>query len=276
MYKILLMLLVTMSIQLFAFSDYDMDGVEDKKDKCPNTPMSDLVDINGCSKKVLKNFSISTTNLHHFDIIVGINYSQESYDNLAKADTTSESLQLDYYYKNFSIQASTSYYDSHSVSYNDSGITDSFLGAYYKFVPLKNLDIRVGAGAIIPTYDTTLNNNTDYTASINLSYMLKKDINIFGGYNYVIINDSDTIDIKYQNTNSYSIGLGFYPIQKLYISGSYNSSDSIYTNVKDIDTASFYGFYSITDNWFSTLNYAYGLSDTASDNYFSLRIGYYF
>jgi len=78
------------------------------------------------------------------------------------------------------------------------------------------------------------------------------------------------------HTNAYSIGVGFYPTQKLYISGSYNSSDSIYTNVKDIDTASFYGFYSIDENWFSTFNYAYGLSDTASDNYFSLRIGYYF
>ena len=275
MYKILLVFLLLATTGLFAFSDYDMDGVEDKKDKCSNTPFSDLVDINGCSKKTLKTFTTSKSP-HHYDIIVGVNYSQENYDNLEKADTTSSSLQLDYYYKNFSIQASTSYYDSSSVSYNDSGITDSFIGAYYKFTPTKNFDIRVGGGAIIPTYDTKLsNNNTDYTASLNLSYMLK-NINLFGGYNYVIINDSDTVDVKYQNTNAYSIGVGFYPTQKLYISGSYNSSDSIYTNVKDIDTASFYGFYSIDENWFSTFNYAYGLSDTASDNYFSLRIGYYF
>jgi len=277
MYKILLVLLLTVTTQLLAFSDYDMDGVEDKKDLCPNTPFNALVDINGCSKKTLKNFHISSITLQHFDIIAGINYSQTSYDNLDNSDTYSGSLQVDYYYKKFSIQASTSYYDSHSVSYNDSGLTDSFLGAYYTFTPLLNLDVRVGGGAIIPTYKSELsNNNTDYTASLSLSYMLHEKISLFCGYNYVIVNDDDTKDVKYQNTNSYNFGAGFYPTQKLYLSGSYNSSDSIYTGIKDINTLSFYGYYTINKNWFGTLNYAYGLSDTASDNYFSLRIGYYF
>lgn len=275
MYKILLVLLIMATTQLFAFSDIDMDGVEDKNDRCPNTPMSDLVDINGCSKKTLKIIN-NYTSLHHFDIIVGVNYSSDNYDKLEESDTSSSSLQLDYYYKNFSIQASTSYYDSHSVTYNDNGIADSFLGAYYKFTPIQNLDLRVGGGAIIPTYNSELkNNNTDYTASLSLSYMFKK-INLFGGYNYVMVNDDDTDSVQYQNTNGYNIGIGFYPSLKTYISASYNKSNSIYTNIDDIDTASLYGFYSINNSWFTTLNYAYGLSDTASDNYLSLRVGYYF
>jgi hypothetical protein len=37
---------------LFAYVDSDMDGVEDKDDLCPNTLMTDLVDLNGCTIKV--------------------------------------------------------------------------------------------------------------------------------------------------------------------------------------------------------------------------------
>lgn len=271
MYKILSLLFLLGALQLSAFSDYDMDGVDDSVDQCPNTLMSELVDINGCTIKSLKS-------PHNFDIIVGINFSQTSYYDLEKSDTTSTSLQIDYYYKNFSLQASTSYYDSQSVSYNDSGVDDSFLGAYYKLSPTNKLDIRIGVGVIIPTYDSSLNNNnTDYVASANISYMLDKT-NIFGGYSFTMINDNDNIDeaVYYQNTHSYYGGLGFYPKDKLYISASYNYSDSIYTDVQTIQTASFYGLYNIDQNWFTTFNYAYGLSESASDNYLSFRVGYYF
>ena len=268
MHKILLLLL-SISLTLLAYNDYDMDGVDDKRDQCPNTPFSELVDINGCTTKSLES-------PHHFDIIFGLDFSQTSYETMENTDTISQSLQVDYYYKDFSLQASSSYYNSQSTTYNNSGTNDSFLGAYYKLRPAKNLSVRLGGGAIIPTYDAELNNNnTDYTSSISLSYMLKK-MNIFGGLNYVMVNDDDTVDVKYQNTSSYNIGLGFYPTSKIYISGAYNSSDSIYKDVETINTASFYAFYSIDSHWFATANYASGLSDSASDNYASLRLGYYF
>lgn len=267
----ILFLLLTISVSLIAYSDYDMDGVDDKIDQCPNTPFSDLVDTGGCTIKSLES-------AHHFDIIFGINFSQTSYETMENTDTFSQSLQLDYYYKNFSLQANSSYYNSQSVTYNNSGTNDSFLGAYYKLKPINNLTIRLGGGAVIPTYETDLNNNnTDYTSSLSLSYILK-NMNLFGGYSYTIVNDNDIVSdgIFYQNTDSYNLGLGFYPTSKVYISASYNSSDSIYKDIDTINTASFYAFYNINSNWFTTLNYAYGLSDTASDNYGSLRLGYYF
>lgn len=271
--KVLLLILVIASAQLWAYSDFDMDGVEDANDQCPNTLMNELVDIGGCTIKSLKSS-------HNFDIIAGLAFSQTSYDGLEKADTMTKTLQVDYYYENFSLQASSSYYDSQSASYDDSGFTDSFLGAYYKLSPQNRLDIRVGAGLIIPTYDSSLgNNNTDYVASVNVSYMLDV-MNIFGGYSFTLVNDNDygtgQDKIRYQNTHSYNAGAGFYPTNKLYLSASYNSSDSIYQDVERIETASLYGFYNIDANWFSTLNYAYGLSSSASDNYVSLRLGYYF
>ncbi|NPA59905.1 MAG: DUF3187 domain-containing protein [Epsilonproteobacteria bacterium] len=268
MYKILTALLIISYTFLLA-NDFDMDGVEDVKDSCPNTPMSDLVDINGCTIK-------SLVSPHHFDIIFGLNYTQTDYESLGNSDTFDGSLQVDYYYKDFSIQASTSYYSSSSDLYSDSGIADSFIGAYYKIYPLNDLSVLFGGGLILPTNDSSIdNNNVDYTASLNLSYMLEK-VNIFGGYSYTIINDDDTIDVKYQDTNSYSLGVGFYPTQELYLSGSFNSSSSIYKNVDDINTLSVYAFYTINTNWFTNFSYAYGLSDSASDNYLSLKLGYYF
>ncbi|MDY0117427.1 MAG: DUF3187 domain-containing protein [Sulfurimonadaceae bacterium] len=270
MYKNVLLILLITSLSLFAYSDYDMDGVDDKIDQCPNTPFEDLVDEKGCSIKSLES-------PHHFDVIFGIDFSQTSYETMEKTDTITNTLQVDYYYKDFSLQASSSYYKNQSDTYNNNGLDDSFIGAYYKLTPLYNLTIRLGAGLVLPTYNTDLNNNnTDYTASANLSYMLE-NINIFGGIGYTIINDDDINGVvAYKNTNSYSIGLGFYPTQKLYLSSAYNSNESIYEGVEDLDTLSIYGFYSIDSNWFTSFSYAYGLTDSASDNSVSFRVGYYF
>ncbi|QFR50182.1 DUF3187 domain-containing protein [Sulfurimonas lithotrophica] len=266
-----LLLLFSLKLILFAYSDYDLDGVDDANDRCPNTPFSELVDAYGCTKSSLKSY-------HNFDIIYGIGYIKTDYSG-ETTDTTIHNLQFDYYYKNFSLELSTSYYDSQSISYNDNGNNDSFIGAYYQFMPVNNLKIKTGFGIIIPTYDSELNNNnTDYTGTVSLSYALDK-VNLFAGYNYTKINDDDlntNIIVNYQDTNSYSFGIGFYPSQKLYLSTSYFSSDSVYVDVEKIDTVSVYAFYSISSKYFTTLNYAYGLSDSASDTYLSARIGYNF
>lgn len=271
MKKLLLFIMLGMlGTTLFAYSDSDMDGVADDQDKCPNTPFTALVDINGCSKK-------SLISPHHFDIIVGVNYTGSNYASLNQTDIYSSSLQVDYYYKNFSLQASTSYYKTDGDGYSETGLNDSFIGASYQLKPTKELSVRIGAGFLLPTYDTSLNNNnTDYTASLNVSYTLGK-MNLFGGYIYTMIQDDDIVGtVVYQNTNALSGGIGYYATNKLYLSGAYNISDSIYAGIEEIKTVSAYGYYSITQHWFTTFSYAYGLSDSASDNAVSLKLGYYF
>ncbi len=281
MNKILPILIASclLSSGLFAYSDSDMDGVANSVDKCPNTPLTDLVDINGCS---IKKLSVKKASKGHADIIIGANFADSNYATLNQTDTYSGSLQMDYYYGNFSLQASTSYYTTKAKTYSEQGMNDSFIGAAYNFRPIKNLSLRLGAGALLPTYQTSLNNNnTDYTGSASLSYTLAK-VNVFGGYSYTMINDDDVVDTTnntsyiYQDTNSYSAGLGYYFTNKLYMSGAYNLSNSIYKGIEDIQTASLYGYYSIDKNRFLIFSYAYGLSDTASDNAFSLKAGYYF
>jgi len=283
MKKILLIAMATLlSSSLMAYSDSDMDGVDDTHDKCPNTPLMDLVDINGCTVQKLT----PPVNNHHFDIIVGANYTGSNYVSTPATDTYSTSIQVDYYYKDFSLQASTSYYTTDaSDGYSESGMNDSFVGAAYNFHPSKELTLRVGIGALLPTYDTSLNNNnTDYLVSLNASYTLGK-ANVFAGYIYTQINDDDVVvtlsdgtpyDIYYQNTNAYSMGLGYYLSNKLYVSGAYNQTQSIYQGTDDAKTLSAYAYYGIDAHWFMNFSYAYGLNDVASDHAASIKLGYYF
>jgi len=267
----LLFILITLfSTILFAYEDLDMDGVDDRLDKCPNTSFNDLVDIRGCTIKSLKDDL-------HYDIIVGMSYADTDYQTLNKADTFATSIQADYYYNDFSFQAATSYYISEGNGYDNSGMYDSFLGVSYKLQTNDSLFASIGAGVIVPTYSDSLNNNNmDFRASANISYILD-DINIFGGYSFTIVNDDDIPKVvRYQNTKALSFGVGQYVNEELYVSASYNFSNSIYADVEDIKSFSLYANYTIDEHWFGMFNYAYGLSDSTSDNYFSLRLGYYF
>ncbi|MCK9454878.1 DUF3187 domain-containing protein [Sulfurimonas sp.] len=266
MLKKALIFLTTALLSLQAYSDYDMDGVEDSVDRCPNTPFNELVDIYGCTIK-------KAWSEEHFSIIYGIGFSEADYATNRNVDTFSQTLQVDYYYEEFSLQASTSYYNSD----DDSGMNDSFLGAYYTLSIFERVSLRLGGGVILPTYDTGFNNNNmDVVASANFSYTAE-DINLFGGYSYTVLNDDDIAGVvSYQNTNSYSGGAGFYPLNALYISSYYTNSESIYKDTENIETLTLYTFYSIDKNWFTTFSYTYGLSDTAGDNAVELRLGYYF
>ena len=266
---------------LMAYTDSDLDGVEDTQDQCPNTPFTDLVDAKGCSIKKLT----PKVNYHHFDVMIGAEYITSNYVSAPVTDTYDTTFQADYYYKNFSLQLSTSYYTTDSDDYSANGMNDTYVGMSYSLHPLKNLNIQLGLGALLPTYKADLNNNnTDYSVATYISYTIKK-LNLFGSYTYTMINDDDTTitysdgysyTYQYKNTNAYSLGLGIYATNNLYLSTSYNDTESIYKNVDSARTASIYGSYYINKNWFTTLYYAYGLSDTASDHDISLKVGYYF
>ncbi|MBA1438588.1 MAG: DUF3187 domain-containing protein [Epsilonproteobacteria bacterium] len=233
----------------------------------------------------MKTIKVSDTTKAHYDIIIGGGYVGSNYDSLKRTDSYFASLQADFYYDNFSLQAVTSYHKTDGDNYSENGMNDFFVGASYSFKPMRDFDIRVGVGALLPTYDTTLNNNkTDYSASLNLSYTAE-NINIFGGYVYTMINDTDTIDngvsYKYHDTHGYSAGLGYHFTNTFYMSGAYNYSNSIYKSidalgVEDIKTASLYGYYAIDSSYFLIFNYAYGLSDSASDHLASVKFGLYF
>lgn len=265
------LLLITST--LFAYVDSDMDGVEDSLDRCPNTPISDLVDTSGCSTE-------SLVSKHHFDVVAGLSFGQTDYTLTPNTNTYATTAQIDYYYKDFSLQASTSYYNTSSSGYSDSGMNDSLLLASYALHPTNDLSVKASVGAILPTYNSELHNNkTDYIASLHVTKNIK-DMDIFAEYIYTMINNNDVVNatniIYYQNINAYTIGTGYNFSKKLHASLSYFQANSIYKDVQDIKSISTYLAYSIDKNWFLNLSYSKGLSDSTSENSGSMSLGYYF
>ncbi|WP_297442235.1 DUF3187 family protein [Sulfurimonas sp.] len=265
-------ILVFISSALFAYTDSDMDGVDDAIDRCPNTPLSDLVNIHGCTISKLEDD-------FNFDIVYGVNYADSSEQIANTLDIPAASLRLDYYYKNFSIQASTSYFLAIDADNNTTtGLYDTYLTAAYQFKPHSDILLNVGLGVVLPTYESeAMKNKTDYKAYTSVSYM-KRGGSIFAGYSYTITNDEfvATSDFKYQNTAAFNVGAGYNVTTRLYLSAAYNNTDSIYTGVQNLETASLYGYYSINERRFFIFSYAYGLSSSANPNAFTALMGYYF
>lgn len=270
--KLTTFVLVFAVTTLFAYTDSDMDGVDDKYDKCPNTPLTDLVNTDGCTISKLKQD-------FNFDIIYGVNYADSNAQLVNNIHVPSASLRLDYYYKNFSVQASTSYYVAIDKNNNaTTGMYDSYLGAAYQFKPRSDVILNVGLGAILPTYHSqTLNNKTDYKAYGTISYM-KNKASVFTGCSYRITDDKAIGNAlySYQNTASYNIGAGYYMTDSFYMSAAYNNTNSIYAGLNNLETASIYGYYSINERRFFIFSYAYGLSNTANPNSITALMGYYF
>jgi hypothetical protein len=268
------LLLACTALMASAYVDTDLDGVEDAFDRCPDTPMSELVDADGCPAG-------PASGTHRFDLITGVSFNEGSRLDIAREgeETVALSLQADYYYKQFSVQLATSVYDAKSSS----GLNDTLLAGYYSFQPSEKLLARVGLGVILPTYDTGLDNEAaDYQASAALSYFPAEAFSLFGGFSYTLVNDDDVPgsgdvgDVVYQDTPAFTVGAGYRIGPKLYASLSYFRGESIYRDTETIENLSLYGVYTLSESLFATFSYAAGLSDSASGNAFALRIGRYF
>lgn len=266
-----LWMLLCLPVALLAYADYDLDGVEDRLDRCPDTPLTDLVDAQGCTVA-------STNDKAYFDIVTGLGYSSGSRGTAAGegASTASFSFQADYYRGPLTLQLSTSFYDSD----NSSGTDDTLIAVYYLLKPTDALSVGLGAGAVLPTYDSDWDNEaTDYRGMLNLSYIPLERVTLFGGFSYTLVNDDDVYNIplvgnvRYQNTRELVLGGGYNVTPKLYTSLSLYRGESIYHGMERIESVSLYGFYSLNDSQFLTLSYSAGLSNSASDNAVALRWG---
>jgi len=260
MYKRFLIVIFFLPMLLVAYSDSDLDGVADKIDQCVNTPLTELVDLTGCTVK-------SLVSPQHFDIVLGQSYAKE--DNMT---LDISEFQVGYYNKDFSLLLSGAYYDLKGDAYDENGFNDLYLDTYYQIKPVKNLCVQLGVGIVFPTYDSS-SNKTDYRASVQVSYN-HEEFSVFTGFGMTIVGDhSDSIE--FNNSYFYKAGFGYYLNEHFYSSLSYNHASSMYDTLGEIESLSYYGYYRIDNNWFTTIKYAYGLSDNALDNIVGLKLGYY-
>jgi len=259
----IVILLLFLSISLIAYSDMDLDGVEDSEDKCPNTPLSDLVDLNGCTIESL----ISN---HHFNISIGEIYTKDS-----DSKVYTSSVRFNYFYKDsFSLTLSSSSYNRKDNGIDSNGLNDTYLFGFYSIKPIKNLRIKSGVGISFPTYDSR-GNRLDYSFSSYFTYAIDR-LSIIGGAGYRVVRDRDLDGyLEHQNSFSYNIGFGYYLLDSFYSSLSYSNSNSIYKDYSDIESISIYNYFKIDKNWFLNLSYTRGLNSMAVDSSLGVRVGYY-
>jgi hypothetical protein len=265
MNKFFVLLVITSNL-LLAYSDWDGDGVEDKNDKCHDSKISDIVDNTGC--KVT-----STKSEHHFDILLGIStLNNDEYDN------TATTLQLDYYYQDFSFTLSSSQFDFESVTseYSEDGQNDYYLSSKYRVKHSEKFTSYFRVGAIIPSDNEISHNKTDYFISKSLNYQLNKDWDFYAGVSYTFVGDEDTDTTEYQNSFGRYLGVSYKPITDTTLSLSLSRNASIYTNEEDIEFVYFTGSYNFTKNWFAILSLGQEFNDEDKDSYSSFQVGYYF
>lgn len=268
--KILVLSFLLISLKCWGYTDSDLDGVEDGIDQCPQTPFSDLVDQDGCP------LNTNRPTLH-YDLIMGIGYSQLNYTTQTVSDTFSSLIQADIYRNGWWLQLLASRFQSTSAGMTQSGMDDTLLTLYYRFNPSEAFSFHTGAGLLFPTYRTGYSNEAiDYAFSFDFQYTLTSNTYLFGGYGYTFVNDRDVSLLRYQNSDTFHAGIGTDLTSYLGSELTYHRTKSMYQENEPYTDIGFTTLFQIDPHWFTTLAYQYGLNRSASNHTLTLRLGYYF
>ncbi len=254
-----------------AYSDLDLDGVDDAIDKCPGTPITDIVDENGCSVETVIRDG-------YFDTLFSIAYSDMNYRLNEKSDTVTASFQLGYSTGRLQLRAYLSYFRTDdSFGDRQSGLNDTLLSAAYRWSLDETVVLDTGFGVWLPTYRSDFDNNKmDYTLFAKVTKSIK-EWSLFLGYGYTFVMDDDVVKkrfaLLYRNSASIEAGIRWRVLPSLSVQTAYYRTDSIYKDVEAIRSLSFSLLYSFGESWFIKSGYEMGLSDSASDNYLSVGVG---
>ncbi len=251
--------LLLLSSSLLAYSDQDIDGVEDSKDLCPNTPFDIIVDERGCSydKKFLGNFTLQ----------IG---SDISFNKLSQRANTLN-LFANYNYKQWDFSLSSSNYNTTNINTTVDTEDDLYftVGHLFKYNKL-NTKVSIGTKFAFMD-DDTISRDNDFYASVNFDYFISHKQNVFLYYNYTLSGDSDTTN--YNNFHSFSLGTGYAVTNKWYSALSYNYVESIYNGAKNYKAISWFNYYSLPNDFYISCNYARTLNDSSYDHMLSFNIG---
>ncbi len=256
--KIITFTLASASLS-FAFTDSDLDGVDDAVDKCPNTPFTQIVGPDGCPVgRIGQERKSGKRGTFYFKL--GGGFSSEN-----SKTTTTSSVSLAYAYQNWYLSFSSTYF-IHDDNVGKGGMGDSFLyGSYSKFI--KNVYATVGLSTKIPTGSNDFSDKkVDITPSVSLDYIRGKD-DYFVYYGYTFKGDSSLKDVQ-----TASVGAGYQFTKKFYGSLSLDWATSAIDR-KSKYTSSLFALYNFTKRYYTTLSYSYGLNSRATDHSALLKLG---
>jgi hypothetical protein len=251
-----------LSSTLLAYEDHDIDGVDDSKDLCPNTPFDIIVDERGCSYDKIF--------LGKLTLQIG---STIRFNRLSDRSDTLD-LYINYRYLHWDFSLSSSNYNTTNLNTIADQEDDLYLtmGQLFQYNSL-NTKISVGTKFALMDKEAASRDN-DYFASVNFDYFINKKQNIFLYYNYTLSGDSDTTD--YNDFYTYSVGSGYALSDKWYSAISYNYAGSIHPEDEAYKAISWFNSYTLSKDFFISCNYAYALADLSYDHTISFNIGVHF
>lgn len=249
MLRILLIWLLAFSFA-FGYVDEDLDGVDDAVDKCPGTPFDVLVNADGCPLEEAGNFYIKLSTSYSID---EGNSSLTSYVTFSYSNTS--------WY--FSLTGS--YIVNNEETKNEIG--DAYLFGSY-ILNWKNLYTQFGLNIKLPT--SKVSKKIDYIPSVLIdTYLSNFDVFIYGDYTF-------TSEEGLKNSYNLSIGFGNQFTDRFYSSISFDYSQSNVSGYDDEEYISIYAIYDITEKYFASVLYSYGLNKSAIDHNIFGKIGYRF
>lgn len=167
----IVMAILWLSSVLVAYEDQDLDGVDDSKDLCLNTPFDIIVDKRGCPYD--KTFLGKTTLQIGSDI--SFNTLSEPVRNL--------NLFANYTYDHWNFSLSNTNYNMTNLNTVENSESNLYLTVGYLFQN-NALNTRVSVGTKFDLTDTG-NRDNDYYSSINFEYCMNEKHNIFFYYSYL-------------------------------------------------------------------------------------------
>ncbi len=250
MKKVFLCCVLICTIQLsFAFKDSDLDGVEDSLDRCTNTPILELVDRYGCPLKKGK-----------FYLKLGTGFLKEKSEKRIYSTAS-----IAYSYEGFYLSFTTKYY-LHSSNLG-SGLGDSSIFISYSRFFGERVYLMPGIRLKLPTGNSKFSDGkVDLTPSVVLDYLLNR-FDMFAYASYTFRGDR-----RFKDTISLSGGFGYELRDDLYVSTSYDISESTVRNGYNYYLSLFL-LYDISSDLYATLSYSRGMNDRAVDHSATLKLG---
>jgi hypothetical protein len=258
-FTLLFTLLLSSSLQ--AYTDMDLDGVDDSMDLCLDTPFDLIVDARGCP--------YDKTFLGKLTLQIGGDFSFDSDSD----DTSNLNLLLNYSYRNWNISLSDTNYETTNLNELGENTNNLYLTAGYLFA-YESWSSRLSVGTKFDLGSHENRRDNDFYASVNLEYSLNNRQTVFLYYSYTLSGDSSNID--YDNFHSTSLGTGYAVTQKWYSALSYNHATAYYPGYDDYRALSWFNSYTLSENVYLTCNYAYALDDLSYDHIISLNLGVHF
>ena len=244
----------------FAFQDSDLDGVDDSRDKCPNTPFYYLVDKYGCPIKKIEFNKKNLGKKRRIRYYYRIGFSHTKDDNY---ENNSLYTSLSIYIRPFYLTFRTKYYTY--ITGNKSGWGNSSIYVSYRKY-FKNLAVFPAIRITIPTVDKDISTRyISLTPSVLLDYYYGK----WDVFLYV----SRVLRLGPGKEDYWIFSQGFgYSFGKLYISPSVDFVESPVRDTYDI-YGNLYLLYYITKHIYVSVNFSKGLSPEATDRSISAKVG---